>query len=1145
MSKQVNLHQHLEFSFLDGAARPEEVASRANELGQRAVAITDHGEVSGHWAFQKACRAQGVHPLLGIEAYWVDSITEAKGDGKRYPSEKVSHICLIAQDQKGLENIWALSSEAYSDKYRFHKPWADPELLRQYSDGVFASDGCLMTVFAQKILAGDEEGARQIFAGLADIYGDRFYSELHTWGYMNPRDDDEIDWFGRKATTAQANADMAAVNQAKVEFANKMGVPLVVVNDSHHARPEDWQRKELIWKLNTRGNPDQSGSEGQKSDHLMGEDELYFWMARHGIGRGVVAQAIDNSWDIAQSCTAEVLPTLSLPVFTRSERDDAAKLLDLVEQGFKDKVVAGGLDVEAYWKRMESEVRLIVDRNFSGYFLTVRDYVRAARTGTWKQYVVPGAAPDPMITGPSRGSAGGCLVSWLLGITAVDPIKYGLLFERFLNPARKGMPDIDVDVPREKRPGIKDYLAARWGHDHVCTLGSITRNGPRGMLRDLGRVDKVPYGDIDQMSKLVERAAEIVASNEGDAEDGGELNWDQILSEKGGELIPWVQKYPHLFERVGELTGIARQSGVHASGILINNEPLTGLIPTRIKNATLTTQFDMWDIEASGGVKFDLLGIRHLDTIDAACRLIEERHGFDLEIDTFDDRQMSDPEIWGQIDRGHTLGIFHVESPLATRVAMELRPRNERDVAALLSIIRPGVKDAGLMDTYLRRRKGDEPVLYDHPLLEPITRETFGVLVYQESLLLAAQSLAGFTPGEADDLRKALGKKLAEEIAGMEGKFLEGCLANPAFMEPLGEDTATARRVAQNVWTSISAAGRYAFCKAHAIGYAILATWEVWVKHYYPEEFLVALLQTDPDNTARYIQEARRRGIVINPPDVNRSDLTFTIDGDGIRYGLTAIRGVGANSVKGIVNRAPYRDFADFLKRGSSNKTVVNNLIRIGAFDAMEYNPAFDGDWVPSCRSRLMSQFNNHRLWMDVAEGKRAKMDDLERAIHLDGLWIKRREQKGQAWIDAEYGIENFDDPAVVQAIETELVGTFILADPLGPYQEALEGRVVRDPSDLEDVVKGTRVVVGGQITKVKTHTIAKGRMKGQEMAFLGILYNGAEFDVTVFCDQWAQSKNLLPIGAPVAMEVERDDRGVHLIQADRLDLILQQRREP
>ena len=1111
-------------------------------MGQEAACINDHGEVSGHWAHQRACRAEGIHSLLGIEAYWVDNITEVKGDGKRYPSEKVSHICLIAQNQKGLENIWALSSEAYGDNYRFHKPWADPDLLRRYSEGVYASDGCLLTVFAKRVLAGDIAGARQITALLAGIYGDRFYSELHTWGFMEPRTDIEIDWFGRKATPAQANADMAAVNQAKVMIANEMGIPLVVVNDSHHARPEDWERKELIWQLNTRGNPDQSGSEGQKSDHFMGDDELYFWMERHGVSRETVSQAIDNSWNIAQSCTAEVLPTLSVPVFTRSERDDAAQFLDLVEQGFKDKVIAGGLDTTVYWPRMETEVRLIVDRCFSGYFLVVRDYVQAARTGTWKQYVVPGAAPEPMITGPARGSSGGSLVAWLLGITTVDPIKYGLLFERFLNPARKGFPDIDTDVPRDKRQGIKEYLGARWGHDHVCTLGSISRNGPKGMLRDVGRVEKIPYRDLDEMSKLIEKAAEIVASNDGGADEGDELTWDQILSEKGGELIPWVQKYPRLFERVGELTGIARQSGVHASGILINNEPLTGLIPTRIKNATLTTQFDYREVESSGGVKYDLLGIRHLDTLEAARCLIRERHGVDLEFDTFDDRQMSDPEIWGEVDRGHTLGIFQVESPLATRVAMSLRPRSERDVAALISIIRPGVKDAGLMDTYLDRRSGKEPVLYDHPLLEPITEETFGVLVYQESLLLAAQSLAGFTPGESDDLRKALGKKLADEIAAMEAKFLEGCLANPAFMEPLNVDSSLAKKVAQKIWRSISAAGRYGFNKSHAIGYAILSTWEIWVKHYYPEEFLVALLKTDPDNTAHYIQEARRRGVAVNPPDINRSDLTFTIDRDGIRYGLTAIRGVGANSVKGVVNRAPYRDFADFLNRGSSNKTVVNNLIRIGAFDSMEYNPAFDGDWVPSCRSRLMSQFNDHRLWMDVAEGKRAKMDAQERAAHLDQLWAKRLDQKGQAWIDAEYGIENFDDPQVVQAIETELVGTYILADPLGPYRDALEGRVVRDPSDLEDVAVGTKVVIGGQITKVKVHKIAKGWLKGKEMAFLGVIYNGAEFDITVFCDQWTENKNLLIAGAPVSVEVERDDRGVHLIQADRLDVLLERR---
>ena len=1437
MSKQVGLHVHSELSTLDGFSKVSDIPKRARELGQQAVGLTDHGECAGHVKFQKACREEGIKPLFGMEGYHHPDIAAAMA-AKVYPKDN-SHICLIAQDQRGLSNLWALSSVAYDSKHFYHRPMADPALLRQYAEGLYASDGCAMTGLGAAVRAGDEAAARQYMGSLLDIFGDRFYVELHTWQFVNPSSDDRVNFFDVEMSTAAVNAQMTELNQAKLSLADEFGIPFVVVNDCHHSWPEDWQKKDMANRIN-KDKGDQL-SDGQKADHHMGDDELYFWMERHGIGRATVAQAIDTAWDIAESCTAEITPMLTLPTFTQGEQEDIAALIDKVEVGFKRRVIDGGLDAERYFRRMESELSLICERRFAGYFLTVADYVRAAKDGSWSQYVH--GHPAPMRVGPGRGSAGGCLVSWLLGITNLDPIKYDLLFERFLNPDRAGYPDVDVDFPQSRLRGMYHYLQARHGEDHVCGMSTVGRNGAKGMLKDIGRAMKVPYPELEQMTKIIEQGMAIVAEERENAdEETGEddLGWDEILATKGGDLIPWVQKYPELFERIGEMSGVARNYGKHPSGILINDKPLLGLIPLRTRHhrtpdEVVTTQWDMGDIEEMGGVKFDLLGLRHLDTLDQAAKLVEASHDTTVDFESFSDADFSNPDIWDPIGHGHTTGLFQIETPGSTRVAMELKPRSLLDIAALISIVRPGVKDAGETERFLRRRAGAEPVTYDHPLMEPITSGTNGILVYQEQMIRAAQELAGFTPGEADDLRKVTAKKLADKIGAFEEKFRQGCLTNPAFMDPLGGDQKLADRIIAKIWASINASARYSFNKcasrntlvrlvasgpygggemtigdmyrrltddsrlegqpcwygcphtgykgkcqtcrvwrqkfrdprrglrawslgddnrlhpnrivdvhhngvrpvwrvvladgnsitttdnhrhwtpmgwrevrqlvvgdvllvcggyesqqwepekirttvgerqkkavavgasygpgnfidggysdlmswtqgqewvcsepgctrtkaagdrierahldgnrrnnepsnlamkcashhkqhdyrvngrrrrgdkgypivptaitsieyvgeeevydlemadpyhswvgdnivthnSHAMGYGMVSEWEAWLSAHYPAEYLTTLMSTDDKGVTRYVRDARRRGIDILPPDINESELGFIIGAQGIRYGLTALRGVAEKSASGIIRRRPYVSFEDFLNRGSSNKTVVNNLIRIGAFDAMEYNPAFDGDWVPSCRSRLMSQFNDYRLWMDVAEGKRAKMDAQERAIHLDGLWAKRREQKGQAWIDAEYGIENFDDPRVVQAIETELVGTFILADPLGPYQEALEGRVVRDPSDLEDVVKGTRVVVGGQITKVKTHTIAKGRMKGQEMAFLGILYNGAEFDVTVFCDQWAQSKNLLPVGAPVAMEVERDDRGVHLIQADRLDLILQQRREP
>lgn len=1151
MSKQVGLHNHSEYSHLDGFAKVTDLAKRAAELGQSAVALTDHGEVAGHYKFQKACRDQHIKPVFGMEGYWHLDIEAARAT-KKYPSD-LSHICLLAANQKGLQNLWTLSSLAYTDKYHYHRPMADPALLRQFAEGIYASDGCMLSGLGKAVEVGDDDAARRYVATLADIFRERFYMELHTWMFMDPVPDEAHPRgprcrnhapVGKIGCQACLNELMTDINQTKVRLATELGVPLVVVNDAHHAWPADWENKDLLNKIK-KDKGDQV-AEGQKADHLMGEEEIYHWMAQHGIGRNIVEQAIANSHDIAMACDVEIAPTLELPSFSGGG-DDTPAFLSLVEQGFKQKVIDAGLDAEAYFARLEPEIQLIADRGLAGYFLTVEDYVRAARTGTYRQYISPGASPDPTIVGPARGSAGGSLVSYLLGITTIDPIKYGLLFERFLNPARKGLPDIDSDFPQSKRPDLKAYLEARWGHDHVCTLSTVSRNGPKGMLRDLGRIYDVPYGEVDQMSKVIESAIAIMAAErEAAGEDATEddLSWDEVLSEKGGDLAPWAKKYPEMFERLGQTVGVARNAGVHASGVLINAKPLSGLIPTRVNSKTkvTTVQFDMWDLEALGGVKFDLLGIRHLDTLDQARRLIAERHGVTLDFAEFGDKEFSDPAIWEQIDRGQTTGIFQVESPLATRVAVEMRPRNEVDVAALISIIRPGVKDAGLMDEYLARRAGNKDVVYDHPLMRELTEETYGILVYQEQLILAAQNLAGFSLSEGDDLRRALGKKLADEIDALAAKFHDGCLANPAFMEPLHGDRRAAEKVIAKIWSSISAAGRYAFNKSHAVGYAVLATWEVWVKHYYPEEFLVALMATDGDEAVKYIREARRRGIAVLPPDINESDQKFSIDSAGnIRFGLDAVRSVGNVAVKAILKARPYASFEDYLARAQGwavNKTVLGNLIRIGAFDSLEYNEARDGDWRPGCRARLMQSFHDWRLWMDVAEGKRAKMDAAARAAHIEHLYRKRFEQKGKAWFDAEFAVPDFADPQVVHTIETELVGTFILVDPMEPYLEALDAVAIKDPAEIDDRPVGDIFVIGGQISKIKRHTIARGRFKGKEMAFLGVTYNDADFDITVFNETWNAVKVLIEEGAPVACQVIRDDRGCHLSSLERLDLL-------
>jgi DNA polymerase-3 subunit alpha len=1103
---QVNLHCHSQHSFLDGYASVDAIARRVREVGSDAVALTDHNEVNGHYSFQKACKSEGVHSVLGIEADWVDDIAWTR-ENLKYPSNR-SHICLLAADNTGLSNLWSLSSIAYTDKYRYHKPLLDPDLMRQYSAGIYASDGCMITAFSRYVEAGDDIGARQQLGTLLDIYRDRFYMELHTWQFMDADTDEK----------RRLNDLMGEINRAKVRFAEELGVPLVVVNDSHHAAPQDWENKELVWNFNTRSNPDQAQDDyGQKADHLMGSEEIYRWMQRHGVSADVVDEAVKNAAFIAQSCVAEIRPTLAMPRLSQSDAEDVRMLIDLCEQGFARKVDPS--NAERYYERMEEELRLIVDKKFSGYFLVVRDYVHAARSGGWANYV-SGNTRTPMLVGPGRGSAGGSLVAYLLGITTIDPIHYGLLFSRFLSAGRKGFPDIDCDFPQSLRPGLRDYLSARYGQDHVCAIGTLTRSQPKAILKDLGRAMNIPMGDLIAMSKIIEGVTGI--------ESDDDASWNEVVERKGGALSTWAKKYPQLFEKINEMSGIVRQAGVHPSGIVVSNNPLMGSVPTRVKNNIVATQFDMNEVEELGAVKLDLLGLRHLDTLMTVRDLVNQRHGIWLDYENFGTDKFAEPEIWTQIDMGQNAGIFQLETPELTRMSMEMKPRNETDVAALLSIVRPGVKDAHLDKVYLRRRQGVDPVIYEHPAMKDITGETYGILVYQEQMMQAARTLAGFTADEADDLRKMLGKKKMEELVAGEGKFVQGCLTNPEFRDYFSSES-EARKVISHIWASISAAGRYSFNKSHAVGYAIVSCWEIWTKHHYPQEYIVALMATDSENINRYLREARRRGIKVLPPDINLSGRKFTLGDNAIRYGLDTVRGVGASAVTDILSARPFVDFDDFLSRINSRscgKTQVEALIKIGAFDSID-----------SDRTALMIAYHDNRILDKVAPAKLAKMTTEERVEHVKA-WREKHGDKPS--FKKDFAVPDFADEAVVYAIEQELVGNFVTIDPMMKYLDALDAiGAVRSQNEIDDVEQGAEFIIGGQITKMRVHTIQKaGRYKGKQMAFLTVEWNEQEFEVTAFPDTWASTKLILSEGAPVACTAIRDERGPRLKSVERLDLL-------
>ena len=1101
MSDFAGLHVHSEHSHLDGFSRVEQIAKRAKALGQSAVALTDHAEVGGHLLFQKACAAEDIKPIFGMEGYHCFDIQAARDQKLAHKAN--SHITLLAANDRGLKNLWAWSSLAYEEKNFYYRPLADAALMKEYSDGIYASDGCLLTDFGRSVEAGDDGASRQYVGRLLDIFGDRFFMELHTFQIIDATSADDL----------KLNAQMTALNKAKVQLANEFGVPLVVVNDAHYAPPEDWVNHGLVWQMNTKGRGDQTDSRNQAASWMMGDEELIFWMSKHGVARSVTEEAIRNTKVIAENCNAEITTKLEMPRITGSDRDDLKLFLDHVGRGFKDKVEKAGLSSEVYFPRLEEEIRLITSKGFHGYFNIVADLTKAAKSGEYRKWVVPGSAPDPLLIGPGRGSAGGSLVAYLMDITALDPIKYDLLFSRFLTPGRKGFPDVDVDVPQSKRPDLKEYVAARHGHDHVCGIGTRSRSGPKATLRDLARAFSVSFTDANLMADLIEEVEGL--PDELDL-DGEQMSWGEILEKKGGDLAPWVARYPELFEHMKDMVGLVRQSGVHAAGILIANKPILGELPTRFKKGARATQFDMYEVEELGALKLDALGIRHLDTLMVARNLIQERHGVWLDYEKFDE-EYTDPDIWPQIDRGETLGVFQLETPSGTRSAKEFKPRSERHIADLASVNRPGVIDAGLLPVYMKRRAGKEEAQFDHPLMESIVGDTYGILVYQEQMLKAAQELGGFTPDEADDMRKFIGKKQMDRLVAMQGKFIDGCAANDI-------DAASATKI----WTSIAAAGRYSFNKSHAMGYAMIATWEIWTKHYYPEEFLVALMQTDSTRINLYVREARKRGITILPPDVNLSKDKFTINGKEIRYGLDTVRGVGPAAVKDIMKHQPFTDLDDFLARtagrGANKKTVLYNLIRIGAFDSFMDGP------VPDRRSMLLYDYYSHVVLGKASENKVAKMDEAQKEEHVSAWFQRHSTDEGFA---QEWDIPDFDDLNVISEIEKELVGNFITADPMAKYLNMIENLCVLSPEDYKAVGRGKKFYVGGQLTKVKPHKTKKG----DAMAFMTVTWGEEDFEVMAFPEAWSAYRSVLEEGSPVTCTVVKLDRNsCHLKTVQRLD---------
>lgn len=893
----VHLHTHSEHSALDGISTIEEIIDAALADDQQAVAITDHGVCAGHPVLALAAEKKGIKPIFGMEAYLVDD--RHARDGK---SNDYWHLVLWAMDDEGLHNLWAMSTESYREGF-YYKPRLDWDTLRRLNKGVMASTACLGGPLLDPWQSGDIDKAITNLAQLKDIFDDRLYIELHV-NHLEQQ---------------------IAGNHWLVGIAEQYSVPMVAVVDSHYATQDD-AHAHRVW-LGIQTNTDVQDDDttlfaGDQDYHLMTEAEVREALSYLPVE--IVDEAVRNTARVAARCTASMTGKGHNPVYTRKlstsheERAqlDAERLLDICLERWELRTGGKQQPQDEYLARFEREIELIIKKGFAGYFLMNWDLVSYAKS-------------HGVLVGPGRGSGGGSLVAYVLGITEIDPVENDLLFERFMTEGRVELPDFDIDFPSSRKGFMLDYVQQRWGAAHIAIVGTHLRLKNKGAINDTARAmrSQLPdttLADLQLVSKLIDAAEASTA--------GLGLSWDDLWAEHGEVLEPFRERYPELFAMAAKLRGRLKTYSKHAAGVIIDpDDELTDSLPlwSGTDQPYMTTQFDKNVLEKLGYVKFDMLNLRNLDTIQDCVDLIHEKTG--RWISPYDWRdEYADPYVWDEISDGWTLGIFQVETTAGTRLTRRYRPQNVADLANIITLVRPGPTRSGLTETYFRRRTGEEETTFVDPRLKMVLAKTYGTLLYQENIMATTMALAGYGGDEADEVRKILGKKLVEKVAGAGRKFKQRAIEN-----------GTHEDVAELLWDQMAEFAKYTFNEAHAYAYAIIGYWTAWLKFHYPVQYLCASLSTiKQERIPEFVEEARRMGYQVLPPDVNESKIGFTAQQMSVRYGLMSIKGIGEIAAQAIIANQPYKSWEDFLERRDTkcNAGHIKTLIRIGTFDSLVPN---------------------------------------------------------------------------------------------------------------------------------------------------------------------------------------------------------------